>query len=232
VRDARAICGDSISLALRRRTLKVAAKLSFAAAATSSSHTFMRPRRPVERHEFFEPTKPTGMTILSCRASNALRNAATRSCSREPKTLRRWSRGLLFAATIAAARATGARQKESTGASHLHLDRKAKRLAVFGKPNKVIDLDPFGALRSSIRSPRGSPMPHYSGTATASVTPMYRAGSPSSPINLRLRTRISFGSGSMTCGIFMRLNGYDRVARSAYCSTALGTTASRRLRSI
>jgi integrase/recombinase XerD len=47
---------------------------------------------------------------------------------------------------IAASRASGARQKELAGASHLHLDRKAKRLTVVGKRNKlrVIDLDPFG----------------------------------------------------------------------------------------
>lgn len=52
----------------------------------------------------------------------------------------------LFAKMIAAARATGARQEELAGAKHLHLDRKAKRLTVVGKRNKlrVIDLEPFG----------------------------------------------------------------------------------------
>jgi integrase/recombinase XerD len=52
----------------------------------------------------------------------------------------------LFSKMIAAARATGARQEELAGACHLHLDRKAKRLTVVGKRNKlrVIDLEPFG----------------------------------------------------------------------------------------
>jgi hypothetical protein len=56
---------------------------------------------------------------------------------------------------IVAARATGARQEELAGACHLHLDRKAKRLTVLGKRNKlrVIDLEPFGG--SAIFDSRG-----------------------------------------------------------------------------
>jgi integrase/recombinase XerD len=51
----------------------------------------------------------------------------------------------LFAALIAAARATGARQEELAGAKHSYLDRRGKRLTVIGKGNKlrVIDLVPF-----------------------------------------------------------------------------------------
>jgi integrase/recombinase XerD len=63
----------------------------------------------------------------------------------------------LFANLIAAARATGARQEELAGAKHLHLDRKAQRLTVVGKRNKlrVIDLAPFGGTAIFDALPHG-----------------------------------------------------------------------------
>ena len=63
----------------------------------------------------------------------------------------------LFSAMVAAARATGARQEELAGASHLNLDRKAKRLTVVGKRNKlrVIDLTPFGGAEIFEALPEG-----------------------------------------------------------------------------
>jgi hypothetical protein len=135
---------------------------------------------------------------------------------------------------IAAARATGARQKELAGASHLHLDRKAKRLTVVGKRNKlrVIDLDPFGgaAIFDSLSEGIANAPLFWHGNGRA----LRQCIEPVRPLHQPTcgkGTLISFGSGSITCGTFMRLNGYDRVARSTYRSTALGTTASRRLRS-
>jgi integrase/recombinase XerD len=120
---------------------------------------------------------------------------------------------------IVAARATGARQEELAGACHLHLDRKAKRLTVLGKRNnlRVIDLEPFGGSAIFDSLPEG-----------IANAPLFwhgkgeRAGSPYSPMNLQQRTQISSASGSMTCGIFMRLNGCDREARFTRCSIALG----------
>jgi integrase/recombinase XerD len=63
----------------------------------------------------------------------------------------------LFAKMIVAARATGARQEELAGAKHSSLDRKAKRLTVIGKGNKlrVIDLEPFGGAALFDSLPEG-----------------------------------------------------------------------------
>lgn len=77
----------------------------------------------------------------------------------------------LFSKMIAAARATGARKGESAGASHLHLDRKAKRLTRSANATSCGSLtwSPSEALRSSSRYPRDPPMLPYSGTARAAL---------------------------------------------------------------
>jgi hypothetical protein len=120
---------------------------------------------------------------------------------------------------IAAALATGTRQEELAGAFHLHLDRRAKRLTVVGKRNKlrVIDLEPFGGHRD-FRFATGANAPlfwHGNGERYA-----YVAGLPSSPMSLQPQTRIFVRFRFHDCGIFTRLNGCGRGARSTRCSTA------------
>lgn len=63
----------------------------------------------------------------------------------------------LFANMAAAALATGCRQEELADSRHSRLDRKAGRLTLVGKRNKlrVIDLAPFGGLEIFLSLPEG-----------------------------------------------------------------------------
>jgi integrase/recombinase XerD len=102
---------------------------------------------------------------------------------------------------IAASRASGARQKELAGASHLHLDRKAKRLTVVGKRNKlrVIDLDPFGgaAIFDSLSEGIANAPLFWHGNGRA----LRQCIEPVRPLHQPTcgkGTLISFGSGSIS----------------------------------
>jgi integrase/recombinase XerD len=140
----------------------------------------------------------------------------------------------LFGTMVAAARATGCRQEELANARHAHLDRKAGRLTVVGKRNKlrVIDLTPMGGTDIFNKIPKASPAHRYSGTIRASATQTSQAASLPSPTPSQSATRILCVSASTTFATCMPLNGCGQDARSTPYSNVSDTTRSRQRRSI